>query len=384
MILGICESPNVLEIMNIVVTIIKVIMAVVPTILLFSLIFKAVQAVTKGNDDALAALKKKAVPNIVAAVLIILVPTLVSIIMTISFPDSEYNKCIKDISPTKIQQVYTDKAESLVKKAEETLNIGDYTNAMNYMPNVKDENKRASYEERLAAVKELIDKERVVSAVPIKISSFNIGYFVCGSSSVHCSPKVDDFVKLIVDNDIDIIGMQEAYPSSKAEEISKKSGLLNTYITIPRNVNAILSKYELNNKSSTTMTCGERRSLDKTIINVNGIDISYYNTHLGLRGCNAGHFAKIADVLKDDPNPIIITGDFNSGSINKFNTYLVPLGFENAAYDTSTHNLWKKQSYCDGVWVLSRDHITIGPSETIDAYGKYSDHNMVIATLFIN
>ena len=112
MILGICESPNVLEIMNIVVTIIKVIMAVVPTILLFSLIFKAVQATTKGDDNALATLKKKAVPNIVAAVLIILVPALVSIIMTISFPDSEYNKCIKDISPTKIQQVYTDKAES--------------------------------------------------------------------------------------------------------------------------------------------------------------------------------------------------------------------------------------------------------------------------------
>ena len=33
MILGICESPNVLEIMNIVVTIIKVIITVVPIIL---------------------------------------------------------------------------------------------------------------------------------------------------------------------------------------------------------------------------------------------------------------------------------------------------------------------------------------------------------------
>ena len=56
--------------------------------------------------------------------------------------------------------MYTDKAESLVKKAEETLNISDYTNAMNYMPNVKDENKRASYEERLAAVKTQIDEAR--------------------------------------------------------------------------------------------------------------------------------------------------------------------------------------------------------------------------------
>ena len=83
------------------------------------------------------------------------------------------------------------------------------------------------------------------------------------------------------------------------------------------------------------------------------------------------------------PRNVIITGDFNSTSINKFNTYLLPLGFEIAAYDTSTHNLWKKQSYCDGVWILSKGHIIVAESETIDAYGKYSDHNMVIATLLI-
>ncbi len=383
MILGICESPNVLEIMNIVVTIIKVIMVVVPIILLFSLIFKAAQAATKNDQDALATLKKKAVPNIVAAVLIILVPVLVSLIVTISFPESDYTKCIAGISRESIQEAYEDKAEKLVRTAEETLNINDYSAAMNYMPNVKDDDKRESYEKRLAEVKKLIDEAKLDNAFPIKIASFNIGYFACGSSKVHCSPKVDDFVNLIVNNDIDIIGMQEAAPSNKAEEISKKSGLLNTYITHPANVNAILSKYELNNKSSTTMTCGERRSLDKTIININGIDISYYNTHLGLKSCNTGHFAKIADVLKDDPNPIIITGDFNSTSINKFNTYLLPLGFEIAAYDTSTHNLWKKQSYCDGVWILSKGHIIVAESETIDAYGKYSDHNMVIATLLI-
>ncbi len=160
MILGICESPNVLEIMNIVVTIIKVIMVVVPIVLLFSLIFKAVSAATKGNDDALAMLKKKAVPNIVATAAIFLVPTLVSLIVTISFPESDYNKCIKDISSVTIQEAYEDKAESLVRRAEATLNISDYTNAMNYLENVKDGDKRTAYEARLAEVKKQIDENR--------------------------------------------------------------------------------------------------------------------------------------------------------------------------------------------------------------------------------
>ena len=138
--LSICESPNVLEIMNIVVTIIKVIMVVVP--------------------------------NIVAAVLIILVPVLVSLIVTISFPESDYAKCISDISSVTIQEAYEDKAESLVRKAEETLNINDYTNAMNYLSNVKDDAKRESYEERLAEVKRLIDEAKLDNTFPIKIASF--------------------------------------------------------------------------------------------------------------------------------------------------------------------------------------------------------------------
>ena len=160
MILGICESPNVLEIMNIVVTIIKVIITVVPIILLFSLIFKAVSAATQGKEDALVELKKKAVPNIVAAVLIFLIPTLVSLIVTVSFPESDYTKCISGISRESIQEIYEEKAERLVRTAEETLNISDYSVAMNYMPKVKDDDKREAYEKRLEEVKKLIDEAR--------------------------------------------------------------------------------------------------------------------------------------------------------------------------------------------------------------------------------
>ena len=52
-----------------------------------------------------------------------------------------------------------------------------------------------------------------------------------------------------------------------------------------------------------------------------------------------------------------------------------------AAYDTSTHNMWNKTSYCDAVLVKSKGHIDIVSSQTVDAFQSYSDHNMVIATL---
>ena len=160
MILSICDTPKVMEVMNIVNIIITIIRIVVPIILLFSLTFKLVNASTKNDEDAIASIKKKAVPSIIAAALIFIVPVLVNLIVSISFPNSEYTKCIANISNNTIQEIYVNKAEKLVSKAEETLNINDYVNAKNYIHNVKDNSKRESYEERLAAVKAQIDDSR--------------------------------------------------------------------------------------------------------------------------------------------------------------------------------------------------------------------------------
>ena len=160
MILSICDTPKVLEVMNIINIIITIIRIVVPIILLFSLIFKLVNASTKGNEDAIASIKKKAVPSIIAAALIFIVPVLVNLIIGISFPNSDYSKCLIGISSKKIETIYTDKAEQLVSKAEETLNINDYVNSKNYLTNIKDNSKRESYETRLEKVKEQIDNIR--------------------------------------------------------------------------------------------------------------------------------------------------------------------------------------------------------------------------------
>ena len=224
------------------------------------------------------------------------------------------------------------------------------------------------------------------NGVFVKFASFNVGYFECGSSSIRCYPSVNDFVNLIKQNNIDVIGMQEArngWDTTYARSIGNNSGLSNILISYPANVNAILSKYSFINTSDTSMACGEKRSLAKVIIEINGVKISYYNTHLGLSNCNEEHFAKVASIVKDDPNPVVMTADYNHVDIDRFNKYFTPLGFKIAAYDTLTHNMWNKPSYCDAVLVNPKGHIDIISSETIDVYATYSDHNLVIATLSV-
>ena len=165
-ILGICENPDILKVMKLVVLFINIIKVVVPIILILTLMIKLVGAITKSNEDALANIKKTAPSNIIAAVLIFLVPTLVSIVTRISFPNSDYAKCIQGISGSTITESYETKAESLVKKAEETLKRVDYVSALTYLTNVKDPAKKEAFEKRLEEVNKKITSSTPTTPTP--------------------------------------------------------------------------------------------------------------------------------------------------------------------------------------------------------------------------
>ncbi len=157
MIASICSEPKVLEIMRLVNIFISIIRIIVPILLIFSLMFKFMSVIKTGNEDELAKVKKSSIINVVAAVLIFLIPNIISIIVKIGFKENDYDKCL-EVNNITITEAYEDKMENLVLKAEETLNINDYSNALNYLNNIKDENKRSSYANRLKKVKEKIDE----------------------------------------------------------------------------------------------------------------------------------------------------------------------------------------------------------------------------------
>ncbi len=160
MILEICDTPESMEVMNIIVTIVNVIRIVVPIVLLFSLIFRFFKASTEGNDDAIEKIKKKAVPNIIAAVLIFVVPPLINLIIEVAFPGNSYSECLVYISEDRIDELYKEKAEQKVLKTEETLDINDYISAKNNLIHVKDETKADELDKRLEEMKVLIDEFR--------------------------------------------------------------------------------------------------------------------------------------------------------------------------------------------------------------------------------
>ena len=154
MILNICDMPNVMEVLRIVNIVIKIIRIVVPIILMVSAMFDLVRAVTNAELNKMS---KTMVSKVIAAILVFLIPTFVSVIALIAGNNGEYKHCLEPISLDQIKIAYTEFENDLVEKAEETFDINDYSNAMVYLMNVKDPEKRKEFEERLKVVKEQID-----------------------------------------------------------------------------------------------------------------------------------------------------------------------------------------------------------------------------------
>ncbi len=156
MILSICSNPEILEILAIVKIIMTIIFILVPIVLLFSLIFKFIGAALKSDNDAIATIKKRAVPSIIAAVLVFVVPTVVNLIVTITFPNSEYTECVNNTNSKSIDNLYYEAAVKSVEKVKKTLLKVDYYKAESRIKKVKSD-KKEELSNDLLSLKEYVD-----------------------------------------------------------------------------------------------------------------------------------------------------------------------------------------------------------------------------------
>ncbi len=157
MILSVCDLPEVLKVMRIINIVITIIKIVVPIILMVSAMIDLVRTVT---NSELNKITKPMVAKVVAAVLIFLIPTFVGVIADIAGNDGEYEKCLGDITRETIRVAYANQEETLVAKAEETLDESDYNNALYYLNNITPESAREEFKSRLDAVKAKIEEAK--------------------------------------------------------------------------------------------------------------------------------------------------------------------------------------------------------------------------------
>lgn len=174
----------------------------------------------------------------------------------------------------------------------------------------------------------------------LTISTFNI-------QNKEDNKKIEFIKEYLLSNKIDILNLQEAYPKFTNELKRKITNYKITgeyrYLYFPKinEANPIIT----NQKIISTKTYRLphlpsllNRIITKTVLNINGKEITVLNTHLDYKylSVKKRQLNKILKLLKKEKNPIILTGDFNlknnkeifndfTMELEKLNIYRVPI-----------------------------------------------------------
>lgn len=167
-ILGICDNADILAVMRIVNVVIMVIQIAVPIVLIIMAMIEFMGAIKVGDQDLLKKAQQSCVRKAIACVLIFLVPTIVTTLVKISAPDSNFTACLDNATLDNINQSYVSRAEELLSKAEENNDYTVYYQALDAVNKISDDATRDSYKDRLDAlhktIKTRIDKTEAENA----------------------------------------------------------------------------------------------------------------------------------------------------------------------------------------------------------------------------
>lgn len=152
MILGICSTPEVLEVMRIIKIVITIIKIAVPILLIIFGMITYVRAITDSDNDNITKANKTIVNMFIAAVAIFLVPTIVGFVFDAAGANSNgVIDCFYNADKEGIINGYMARIETSFSKV-------DYDKAKRYIDNLDDDDPdKASFQQKISRYKEYVD-----------------------------------------------------------------------------------------------------------------------------------------------------------------------------------------------------------------------------------
>lgn len=253
-ILSICDNPDVLQVMRIINIVITIIKIAVPILLIIFIMIELIGAVA--DEEKFKKVTSGAVKKFIAALLIFLIPTLVQVIVVnvvgSNETNEEYKNCLKDLSVEQINKIYEKNALEAIVKAESTNNYNDYSNAVLLTHKIPDNDVRNEYMNRLNVVKAKID---LINENNKKNNSSNASNLKPNGSTIYIGDSRTNGMKSVgLDSNEQVIatdgGNYEAFLKDMAAAKNKLSGnktynvVLNYGVNDLRDVDKYCSKYK--------------------------------------------------------------------------------------------------------------------------------------------
>ena len=153
MILSICDSSSVLEVIRIIKILVRIITIVVPIILIVSSMIAFTKDVKDGNSPGLKAFAVRCI----AAIIIIFIPTIVGVIANALEDSLEYKSCLNSATPEGINAARSKEVIKLIEATKNSLNKADYLLAEKEVNKLDDGQDKTNALNKLYELKELID-----------------------------------------------------------------------------------------------------------------------------------------------------------------------------------------------------------------------------------
>ncbi len=175
---------------------------------------------------------------------------------------------------------------------------------------------------------EIITTEEVKMSTTLRIGSYNIKH---GADAGLDLTKIGDVIKA---QNLDIVGLQEIdYKTTRANKVDQPAKLaeasgLPYYVFIPainyqggKYGTLILSKYPIVSSEVILLTSWDKegRALGHAVIDVNGRQLDFFNTHLSYEDTALRKIQFEEAAQKINPcEHFILTGDFNTANFKEF------------------------------------------------------------------
>ena len=159
MILTLCGTAEVLNIIRIIKIFITIIKIVVPILLIVSAMTTYLKAVTSGE---LQKSNKALLNKVLAGVIIFLVPTVVSVILNVAWTDSEVNQCLVNATSENIEKVRIEHTNDLIDRLENNFNISNYNTALSSAKKIKDTNTKTEIINKVQSYKKYVDMSKEI------------------------------------------------------------------------------------------------------------------------------------------------------------------------------------------------------------------------------
>ncbi len=226
----------------------------------------------------------------------------------------------------------------------------------------------------------------------LKVSTFNIQ-----NDYGKDLTKNKQIIDYILTNKIDVIGIQELFKKN-AKDLENKLQKANYNITgTYRYKLPFLKRYNEKNSIITNKDIIDtktyhlpfipsftKRVLTKTVIKYNDKLVSIYNTHLECKilSVKQKQLNKVINIIKKDPNGIILLGDFNlktnKDMFNEFTSRLEEIGIYRVPINDRTLKTSKYHRAIDHIFLSS--NFKVIKKEIVNKV-KTSDHYPVLISL---